>query len=170
MPPVTRRQISIKRLGNLFDSVESTGVAWMEERSARCNMTVYGMSVLKCLSERGEGTLTRIGQRIGVPPSSMTGIAARLTESGYVERGRSLLDRRSVVLRITPSGKDALGSFKDQIDLDLEEITLGISDERLDALADDIASMTDRMRSLAERLERETRQARIHDRATLASD
>lgn len=167
---MTRRQASIKRLGDLFDSVESTALVWLEERTARCNMTIHGMSVLKRLAEKGEGTLTRIGQQIGAPPSSMTGIAARLTETGYVERGRSQIDRRSVVLRLTESGEDALNRFKDQMDLDMNEITDGISDERLDALANDIELMTDRMRLLSERLEQETHQTRLHERAELASD
>lgn len=165
---MTRRQASIKRLSDLFDSVECTALVWLEQRAARCDMTIHGMCVLKCLLEKGEGTLTRIGQQIGAPPSSMTGIAARLIESGYVERGPSKIDRRSVVLRITTSGEDALGQVKDQLDLDVNEIADGISDERLDALADDIELMTDRIRLLAERLEQETRQARFDDRATLA--
>ena len=167
---MSKRQASIKRLGNLFDSVESTALVWLEERTARCNMTIHGMSVLKCLAEKGEGTLTRIGQQIGAPPSSMTGIAARLTESGYVERGPSRVDRRSVVLRITPSGEEALGQLKEQMDLDMDEMVDGISDERLEALTDDIEAMTNKMRLLAERLEQETRQARFDDRGTLASD
>ncbi|CAA9571079.1 MAG: hypothetical protein AVDCRST_MAG33-2544 [uncultured Thermomicrobiales bacterium] len=167
---MTRRQASIKRLRKMFDTVESTALVWLEERSARCNLTIHGMSVLKLLSERGEGTLTRIGQQIAAPPSSMTGIAARLTESGYVERGQSQIDRRSVVLRITASGEDVLGQLRDQLDLDMDEIAGGISDERLEALADDIELMTGKIRSLAERLEHETRQARLGDRATVASD
>lgn len=167
---MSRRKASIKRLGNLFDSVESTALVWLEERTARCNMTIHGMSVLKCLADKGEGTLTRIGQQIGAPPSSMTGIAARLTESGYVERGPSKIDRRSVVLRITESGEEALGQLKDQMDIDMEEIVDGISDERLEALTDDIEVMTNKMRLLAERLEQESRQARLHERADVASD
>ncbi len=105
--PETRRQASIKRLGDLFDSVECTALICLEERTTRCDMTIHRMSVLKYLSEKGEGTRPRIGQKIGAPPSSMTGIAVRLVEAGYVERGPSKIVRRSVVLRISTLGDEA---------------------------------------------------------------
>ena len=167
---MTRRQATIKRLGDLFDCVDATAVAWLERRAASCDLTLHSMGVLKVLTEKGESTLTRIGQQIGVPPSSMTGIAARLTETGYVERGPSSIDRRSVVLRITESGEQTLNQLKETLDHDLEDILGDLSEERLEELVDDIDRVTHRIGLLADRLERESRQARAEDGSAIASD
>ncbi len=167
---MTRRQTTIKRLGDLFDCVDSTTIAWLERRAARCDLTIHSMGVLKFLAGKGEETLTRIGHQIGVPPSSMTGIAARLTETGYVERGPSSVDRRSVVLRITDLGEQTLTQLKETLERDLEDILGDLSQERLEALVDDIERITNRVGQLADRLERESRQARIEDAVAIASD
>lgn len=167
---MTRRRTTIKRLGDLFDCVDSTAVAWLERRAASCDLTLHSMGVLRVLAKQGETTLTRIGQQIGVPPSSMTGIAARLSETGYVERGPSSIDRRSVVLRITACGEQTLNQLKETLDHDLEDILGGLSEERLEQLVDDIERVTHRIGLLADRLERESRQARIEDNAAIASD
>ncbi len=168
---MTRRQTTIKRLGDLFDCVDTTAIAWLERRAASCDLTLHSMGVLKVLAEKGEATLTRIGQQIGVPPSSMTGIAARLTETGYVERGPSSIDRRSVVLRITESGEQTLTHLKETLDGDLEEVLGDLSEERLEELVDDIDRVIQRIGQLADQLDRESRQARIEDSgAAIASD
>ena len=167
---MTSRRTTIKRLGDLFDCVDTTAVAWLERRAASCDLTLHSMGVLKVLAEKGEATLTRIGQQIGVPPSSMTGIATRLTETGYVERGPSSIDRRSVVLRITDSGQQTLNQLKETLDHDLENILGDLSEERLEQLVDDIERVTTRIGLLADRLERESRQARVEDGAAIASD
>jgi MarR family transcriptional regulator, organic hydroperoxide resistance regulator len=66
-------------------------------------VSVAGLNVLLALS-RGEGTHSEIARRCWVHVSTLTGIVDTLERDHLVERVRDTVDRRKVMLVLTPEG------------------------------------------------------------------
>lgn len=69
--------------------------------------------VIQGLGLWGPTTLVAVGQRLGVSPSTMTGLGDRLERGGYVERRRHPNDRRATVLALTRKGRRAFEGEKE---------------------------------------------------------
>jgi DNA-binding MarR family transcriptional regulator len=68
----------------------------------------YEVLVLLSFSRTGRLTLSKIGQRLMVHPTSVTNAIDRLVEQGLVERAVDQADRRRVLASLTPEGKRVL--------------------------------------------------------------
>jgi DNA-binding MarR family transcriptional regulator len=69
--------------------------------------------ILQCLGLEGDQSIAAIGQRLGLSPSTMTGLVDRLEEQGYVNRRPHTSDRRVTLLALSPKGFEA---FRREID------------------------------------------------------
>jgi len=69
--------------------------------------------ILQCLGLEGDQPIAAIGQRLGLSPSTMTGLVDRLEEQGYVKRRPHASDRRVTLLTLSPKGE---GAFAREID------------------------------------------------------
>ncbi|CAG0992896.1 putative HTH-type transcriptional regulator YusO [Burkholderiales bacterium] len=69
--------------------------------------------VIQGLGLWGPTPIAAVGQRLGVSPSTMTGLADRLERGGYVERCRHPSDRRATVLALTRKGHRAFEGEKE---------------------------------------------------------
>lgn len=65
----------------------------------------YEALLLLHFSAHGELPLGKMGERLLVHPTSVTGTVDRLEAQGLVERVQNPSDRRSVLARITPEGR-----------------------------------------------------------------
>ena len=63
--------------------------------------------ILQCLGLEGDQPIAAIGQRLGLSPSTMTGLVDRLEEQGYVKRQPHASDRRVTLLALSPRGSEA---------------------------------------------------------------
>ena len=63
--------------------------------------------ILQCLGLEGEQSIAAIGQRLGLSPSTMTGLVDRLEEQGYVKRRPHASDRRVTLLALRRKGSEA---------------------------------------------------------------
>ena len=68
--------------------------------------------VIQGLGLWGPTPIATVGQRLGVSPSTMTGLADRLEGGGYARRRRHPSDRRATVLELTRKGKRAFDGEK----------------------------------------------------------
>jgi DNA-binding MarR family transcriptional regulator len=68
--------------------------------------------VIQGLGLWGPTPIVAVGQRLGVSPSTMTGLAERLERGGYVARRGHPSDRRATVLALTRKGKRAFEGEK----------------------------------------------------------
>jgi len=84
--------------GNVLNS------RWNALLSQEHGVSVAGMNVLLALS-RGSGTHTEIARRCRVHVSTLTGIVDTLARDHLVDRLRDTVDRRKVLLVLTPRGK-----------------------------------------------------------------
>jgi DNA-binding MarR family transcriptional regulator len=102
------------------------------------NLSLLAWEALKGVGELGDrATLTAIGERIGVSASTMTGIAARLEQAGYVERTVSRVDRRASILTLTPRGHNVVASIVDALLGTLSRMAEDIDPAGLDRLVAD---------------------------------
>ena len=69
--------------------------------------------ILQCLGLQGDQPIAAIGQRLGLSPSTMTGLVDRLEEQGYVKRRPHAADRRVTLLTLSRKGH---GAFAREID------------------------------------------------------
>ena len=60
---------------------------------------------LVCLSERDEQTVSELGQQLFLESNTLTPILKKLEELGHVQRTRSLVDERQVVVSLTDRGR-----------------------------------------------------------------
>ncbi len=71
--------------------------------------------VLQVVSEAGEITPKMIARRAGLAPASVTALVERLAQHGFVERSRSVTDRRMYWVSITDAGRAALEAAPDPL-------------------------------------------------------
>lgn len=61
--------------------------------------------IVQTLGLAGPATIAAVGRRLGLHPSTMTGLVDRLEQRGYVRRRSHPGDRRATVLELTAKGK-----------------------------------------------------------------
>lgn len=61
--------------------------------------------VLSTLWERDGQTVTAIGERLALEPSTITPLVKRLEQAGFITRQRNPADERQVVVSLTDKGK-----------------------------------------------------------------
>ena len=83
--------------------------------------------ILQCLGLDGDQRIAAIGQRLGLSPSTMTGLVDRLEDQGYVRRRPHASDRRVKVLALSRKGSATFRRETDFYRLLVDEIleTLG---------------------------------------------
>jgi DNA-binding MarR family transcriptional regulator len=82
-------------------------VASSSSERATMELNIRQRLVLQCLGLEGEQPIAAIGQRLGLSPSTMTGLVDRLEEQGYVKRRPHASDRRVTVLVLSRKGSTA---------------------------------------------------------------
>ena len=82
----------------------------------------YEALVLLTFSRRGRLSMSRIGERLMVHPTSATNIVQRLVGQGFVERVPNPDDRRGAFAVITPAGREAM----EAVTADLEAADFGL--------------------------------------------
>ena len=73
-----------------------------------CGLTTPQVMVLKAIEELGDVTVKRVSSHVSLSQATVTTILNRLEQRGYIERVRSLSDRRIVNARLTDAGKSTL--------------------------------------------------------------
>ncbi|MDQ1914408.1 MarR family transcriptional regulator [Paenibacillus sp. GD4] len=77
-------------------------------QSVGTDITAPQMFMLYFINQKEKCKLTQIAERLGVKPSAVTVMIDRLENAGYVVRGDDPLDRRSILVELTDSGREVL--------------------------------------------------------------
>lgn len=83
----------------------------------------YEALVLLAFSREGRLSMSKIGERLMVHPTSATNIVQRLVAQGFVDRVPNPTDRRGAFAVITPAGRAAMEAVTEE--LDRREFSLG---------------------------------------------
>ena len=78
------------------------------ERLVRLGISMTQLHVMHLLERHGEIAMSRLAEMLDVSDSAATGLIDRIEERGFVERIRVPEDRRIVLVRITPVGRQTL--------------------------------------------------------------
>jgi MarR family transcriptional regulator, organic hydroperoxide resistance regulator len=76
---------------------------------AGLRVTLPQATVLFLLTEKDCRMMSEMGRIIGVDNSAMTGLVDRLEKAGLVRREAKREDRRALLIRITPEGRNEAG-------------------------------------------------------------
>lgn len=79
-------------------------------------ITPSQLSALTAVARHGEVTLGELAAIERIAPPSMTRIAARLEDHGFVERHVDPADRRVARLAVSPSGRQLLDAIRNRRD------------------------------------------------------
>lgn len=93
------------------------------------DITPSQLSALTAVERHGEMTLGELAAIERIAPPSMTRIAARLEESGFVERHVDPADRRVARLAVSPSGRHVLETIRNRRDAYLAARLQGFTPE-----------------------------------------
>jgi DNA-binding MarR family transcriptional regulator len=75
-----------------------------------CGLTIPQVMVLRAIESLGDVTVKRISDDVSLSQATVTTILNRLQDRGLIERVRSQVDKRVVNARLTPLGRDTLGT------------------------------------------------------------
>ncbi|MFL5675243.1 MAG: MarR family winged helix-turn-helix transcriptional regulator [Chloroflexota bacterium] len=78
------------------------------ERLVRLGISMTQLHVMHLLERHGEIAMRHLAEMLDVSDSAATGLIDRIEERGFVERIRVPEDRRIVLVRITPAGRQTL--------------------------------------------------------------
>lgn len=103
--------------------------------SEEVTLTQFG--TLVALSERGPQTVTALAEHLDVHASTMTRMCTRLVSRGLVVRVPSAVDRREVVITLSPTGarlvEDVRNARKKEFDTVVERMSVGDRQSVIDA-------------------------------------
>lgn len=102
----------VKRLRPDMPSDEESGAepAWREVVALRA--TPGQLTLLYTLVERERCTMQELAEELAVAPSTATAMVKRLVAQGYIERSRDDADWRTVWVKPTEAGKQAVDVYQ----------------------------------------------------------
>jgi len=93
------------------------------------HFTPAQMDTLYTIATRPEWRMSDLSERLQVSAGSLTTMVNRLIEAGVVDRYRSRLDRRVVVIKLNEAGEELVRASRERIMLNLQELMAALSDE-----------------------------------------
>lgn len=99
-PVVYRIQMALQQLKRNLELDSSI--------SAASGVTRPQMFMMYAIDKRGRCNLTQLAEQMEVKPSAITVMIDRLEKAGFVKRTHDTVDRRSIFVEMTASGKVVL--------------------------------------------------------------
>jgi DNA-binding MarR family transcriptional regulator len=79
---------------------------------ADLDLTASELNVLANLADGDGRTVSALGTAVGAKPTTLTSVLDRLERRGHLTRGARPGDRRSVVVELTPTGRETAGTVR----------------------------------------------------------
>jgi MarR family transcriptional regulator, organic hydroperoxide resistance regulator len=102
------KQPAISEIMQSFRRIFRAIQQYSEEVLKEFGVTGPQLWLLKTLRERDGASVGELSQKMYLHISTVSGIIDRLEEKGYVVRKRGMKDRRVVIIRLTPGGKNII--------------------------------------------------------------
>ena len=102
---------------------------------SKAGMSLAQLFVLHCLADKSADSLNELADRTATHQSSVSVVVTRLLQKGYVSRTPSAVDRRRVLLEITPLGREILSNAPTTIQMRLISSLREMPPEDIAALA-----------------------------------
>jgi len=118
--------------------VAAQGIAQVEDR-----VTLPQFRVLMLVATRGGLNLGALAQAMGVHPSNASRACDRLVDAGLLARSESTLDRRNLMLELTPDGQALIDEVIDHRRNAIATILEGLPESRRRTLANAMLSFAE---------------------------
>ena len=118
--------------------VAAQGIAQVEDR-----VTLPQFLVLMLVATRGGLNLGALAQAMGVHPSNASRACDRLVDAGLLARSESTLDRRNLMLELTPDGQALIDEVIDHRRNAIATILEGLPESRRRTLANAMLSFAE---------------------------
>lgn len=89
--------------------------------------------------DRGTANLSELANLQGVTSPTMSSMVSTLVERGWIQREHSETDRRMIVLRVTPEGRNVLENARSILTDAIVKLFGSLTEEELDTLNDGLA-------------------------------
>jgi DNA-binding MarR family transcriptional regulator len=113
---------------------------------AGLRVTLPQATVLFLLTEKDCRMMSELGRIIGVDNSAMTGLIDRLEKAGLVRREAKREDRRALLIRITPEGRNEAGRAAKIIRGVNEKIQEGFEAGQIEALKEVLRGILEKLK------------------------
>ena len=113
---------------------------------AGLRVTLPQATVLFLLTEKDCRMMSELGRIVGVDNSAMTGLVDRLEKAGLVRREAKREDRRALLIRITPEGRNEAGRAAKIIRGVNEKIQEGFEAGQIEALKEVLRGVLERLK------------------------
>lgn len=114
---------------------------------AGLRVTLPQATVLFLLAEKDCRMMSELGRIIGVDNSAMTGLIDRLEKAGLVRREAKQEDRRALLIRITPEGRNEAGKAAKIIHVVNGNIREGFEAGQIEALKEVLHGVLERFKN-----------------------
>ena len=98
------------------------------------SVTMAQMRVLMLLGVSGEARMSDLAPQLGISLSTLSSLADRLVDAGFVARRADARDRRSVLVSLAPAGTDLLDSFQELGADHLRKLLVHLTDSEIDTV------------------------------------
>lgn len=139
------------RLLRNTNALEETAV----KRGPFENMTVNDIRVIEAIGPEGARNMSAVAKILMVTTGTLTISVNSLVKKGYVNRERSTMDRRVVLVSLTDMGKKAYHAHKSFQDAMITEAVSTLSEEEKQLLGKALESLNTFFRKQNERFKRE---------------
>jgi DNA-binding MarR family transcriptional regulator len=105
------------------------------ERIMRLGLSMTQLHILNLVDGHGEMAMSRLAEMLDVSLSNATGLIDRVEERGFVERFRVPSDRRVVMVRLTPAGRQTLTEVETSREATFRPVLDGLDEAQLAGVA-----------------------------------
>lgn len=109
--------------------------AWVRygrERGRELGLSVPQLFLLDALRQQGVIPIHRWAHSVGASPSATTGLLDRLEAEGLIHRAHDALDRRQILVSLTPTGRRLADRLRSDFRRRWAEVSAGFSSRQLD--------------------------------------
>jgi DNA-binding MarR family transcriptional regulator len=133
-PALPDALIAATRVSAMFRRAFAAEMA-REDWAAEAGAGPGAYAVLRALTYRPASSQREIAELVFIDPSDLVGILNRMEQAGWIERTRSLRDKRRVVVSATPAGDEAFLRYHAVAARVAEHMLAGLSDEDQETFA-----------------------------------
>jgi len=142
MPTVTRSEVAVE----LREAVQAFTAAQrrLRGRDAKAGgLSFAQFHLMRRLAEVDESPASKLAAGADLSPASATQALDHLAELGLVERVRSATDRRVVLNRLTPAGREVFAAKRTELEQRWQEALADLSAEQLGQAAQVLRRMAE---------------------------
>ena len=133
------------RLSEVVGQVTRGWMRWGREAARSLGLSMPQLFLLRGLGETGPVPATRWAEMIGSSPSATTSLLDGLEEAGLVQRTHDAIDRRQVLISLTPKGRKMTEQLRTTTCARWREVCAGISRDDLESARSTLKTIADRM-------------------------